>query len=100
MDPLHAAKDAAAGLSAQGLRAVRPEQFIGSNFQGGGKANGHFRGEAELATFVIGNQGLNNADAFGKFGLGIAAFFSEPGDALVQWLAAGLDSGMGLRSLL
>ncbi len=36
-------------------------------------------GEPELAALVV--RDLNDADALGEFGLGVAAFFPEPGDA-------------------
>jgi hypothetical protein len=78
LDTLHAAKHTAAGLAAQGLRAVGPEQFIGGDFEGSGEADGHLSGEPELAALIVRDQGLNDADALGEFGLGVAAFFPEP----------------------
>jgi hypothetical protein len=32
-----------------------------------GKADGHLRGEAELAAFVVGDQSLDDADPLGEF---------------------------------
>jgi len=93
LDALHAAKHTAAGLAAQGLRAVGPEQFIRGDFEGGGKADGHLSGEPELAALVVRDQGLNDADALGQFGLGVAAFFPEPRDPMVQRLAASVHGG-------
>ena len=80
LNPLHPAEHAATGLATQRLRAVRPEQFVRGDFEGRGKTDGHLSGEPELATLVVGDQGLDDADALGEFGLGVAAFFPEPGD--------------------
>ena len=45
----------------------------------------------ELAALVVGDQGLNDADALGELGLGVAALLAQTGDSLVEGFVIGLQ---------
>ena len=93
LDPLQAAEDAQAGLTAEdGLRGLGLEQFIGRDVEGCSKPDDHVGVEAELAALVIGENGLDNASAFGEFNLGPAALLAEAGEALSHRFQAGVQA--------
>ncbi len=83
LDPLQTAEDAEAGLAAEsGLRGLRLEQLIGGDIERLSESDDVVGVEAELAALVIGEDGLNHADAPGEFDLRPAALLAKPGEAL------------------
>ncbi len=50
-------------------RGVDQEKLLNGDVEGGGESQGDFGGEAKLADLVIGNDDLDDVDAFGEFAL-------------------------------
>lgn len=55
LDEFEAAEDAAAGAGRSGRDGAAPEEVADGDAEGGGAAQGHIGGQAELAAFVVGD---------------------------------------------
>ena len=91
-DLLHAPDELETGLLARGdAGGAGLEKFVGGDIESLGEADGHLCGEAELAAFVGRDESLNEADVFGKLGLGQTAFLAQSGDAETDGLLVLVD---------
>jgi hypothetical protein len=87
LDLLQTAEDAEAGFAAEsGLRSLRLKHLVSCDFEGLSEADDHIGVETELAALVIGEDGLDDAGAFGEFDLSPAALLAKAGKAMAHRL--------------
>jgi hypothetical protein len=93
LNALQTAEDTTARQAGKRIAATGLKQSVGGKVKRMDKANRYLGAESKPIPFVIGDEGLDDADAFGELHLGETALFAKAAEALAEGLFTGVDRG-------